>query len=62
MLKGEYEVLGELKGKEMEGWTYDGPFDDLPAANTPGGVTHLKKLVEVHQDHRSPGPSSDPVG
>ena len=46
MLKGEYEVLGELKGKEMEGWTYDGPFDDLPAANTPGGVTHLKKLVE----------------
>ncbi len=46
MLKGEYEVLGELKGKDMEGWTYDGPFDDLPAANTPGGVTHLKKLVE----------------
>jgi isoleucyl-tRNA synthetase len=46
MLKGEYEVLGELKGKEMEGWTYDGPFDELPAANTPGGVTYLKKLVE----------------
>jgi isoleucyl-tRNA synthetase len=46
MLKGEYEVLGELKGKDMEGWTYDGPFDHLPAANTPGGVTYLKKLVE----------------
>ncbi|MGE5462865.1 MAG: isoleucine--tRNA ligase, partial [Syntrophothermus sp.] len=46
MLKGEYEVLGELKGKEMEGWAYMGPFDDLPAANTPGGITHLKKLVE----------------
>jgi isoleucyl-tRNA synthetase len=46
MLKGEYEVLGELKGKDMEGWTYDGPFDDLPAANTPGGVTYLKKLVQ----------------
>jgi len=46
MLKGEYEVLGEFKGKEMEGWTYDGPFDDLPAASTPGGVTHLRKLVE----------------
>jgi isoleucyl-tRNA synthetase len=46
MLQGEYEVQGELKGTEMEGWTYDGPFDDLPAANTPGGVTHLKKLVE----------------
>jgi len=57
MLEGEYEVLGELKGKELEGWTYDGPFDDLPAATTPGGVTHLKKLVagitttakQVHQ-------------
>ena len=46
MLKGEYEVLEEFKGSEMEGWTYNGPFDDLPAANTPGGVTHLKKLVE----------------
>ncbi|HEX6034642.1 MAG TPA: DUF5915 domain-containing protein, partial [Anaerolineales bacterium] len=46
MLKGEYKVLDELKGREMEGWTYDGPFDDLPAANTPGGVTHLSKLVE----------------
>ena len=46
MLAGKYEVLGEFKGAELEGWTYDGPFDDLPAANTPGGVTHLKKLVE----------------
>jgi len=46
MLKGEHEVLGELKGKDIEGWTYDGPFDDLPAASKPGGVTHLDKLVE----------------
>jgi isoleucyl-tRNA synthetase len=35
MLKGPYEVLGELKGAEMEGWTYSGPFDDLPAAQQP---------------------------
>ncbi len=46
MLRGDYEVLAELKGKEMEGWTYDGPFDDLPAANTPGGVTYLEELIE----------------
>jgi isoleucyl-tRNA synthetase len=46
MLRGEYEVLAELKGAEMEGWTYDGPFDDLPAANTPGGVTYLNELIE----------------
>jgi isoleucyl-tRNA synthetase len=37
MLKGAYEILGRLKGTEMEGWTYDGPFDELPAQQTVGG-------------------------
>ncbi len=46
MLSGEYKVLGEIKGKEMEGWTFDGPFDDLPAAQTKGGVTDIKELSE----------------
>ncbi len=46
MLQGEIEVLDELKGAEMEGWTYDGPFDDLPAAQQVGGVTHLNELIE----------------
>ena len=31
VVKGEVEVLGELKGEEMLGWEYVGPFDDLPA-------------------------------
>ncbi len=35
--KGGYEVLGELSGKEMLGWTYDGPFDELPAQQHPAG-------------------------
>ena len=26
---GGYEVLGELKGAEMDGWSYDGPYDEL---------------------------------
>lgn len=30
MLKGKFEIVGELKGREMEGWRYYGPFDDLP--------------------------------
>ncbi len=30
-LKGDYEVLEELPGSEMEGWSYEGPFDELPA-------------------------------
>ncbi|MBI5031982.1 MAG: isoleucine--tRNA ligase [Chloroflexi bacterium] len=37
MLTGAHEILGELKGTEMEGWTYDGPFDELPAQQTVGG-------------------------
>lgn len=46
MLKGSYEVLAELKGAEMEGWTYDGPFDELEAANLTGGRTELRDLVK----------------
>jgi len=57
MLRGEYKALAELKGAEMVGWTYDGPFDDLPASKQPGGHTDLKELirgitrsaVETHQ-------------
>jgi isoleucyl-tRNA synthetase len=35
--KGGFEVLGELSGAEMIGWTYDGPFDELPAEDHPAG-------------------------
>jgi isoleucyl-tRNA synthetase len=31
ILRGEYEVLGEILGEHMAGWTYEGLFDDLPA-------------------------------
>jgi len=46
MLKGVYELLEELKGKDMLGWTYDGPFDDLPAEQHPGGFTQLNELTK----------------
>ncbi|HSQ27374.1 MAG TPA: class I tRNA ligase family protein, partial [Anaerolineales bacterium] len=45
MLRGPYQVLAELKGADMLGWTYDGPFDDLPAAQMKGGFTHLEELT-----------------
>ncbi len=45
MLRGDYQVLDELKGEEMVGWSYDGPFDDMPAAQKPGGLTRLKELI-----------------
>src|SRR5574338_1591328 len=37
MLKGQYELVAELKGKDMAGWKYAGPFDELPAAQQVGG-------------------------
>jgi isoleucyl-tRNA synthetase len=45
MLRGKYEVLAELKGKEMVGWSYDGPFDELPANQNPGGWTELQEII-----------------
>jgi isoleucyl-tRNA synthetase len=30
-LTGEFQVLEEKPGRELEGWRYSGPFDDLPA-------------------------------
>ncbi|MFQ5758256.1 MAG: isoleucine--tRNA ligase [Candidatus Bathyarchaeia archaeon] len=33
-----YEVLGELTGTDMIGWTYDGPFDELLAERKLGAV------------------------
>lgn len=46
MLQGRYEALREFRGAEMEGWTYDGPFDELPAENQIGGNTDLRELVK----------------
>jgi isoleucyl-tRNA synthetase len=35
--KGGFEVVGELSGRAMIGWQYDGPFDELPAQDHPAG-------------------------
>ena len=47
--KGGYEVLGELAGSEMLGWTYDGPFDEFAAQNYPGGYPAQIADVAVKQ-------------
>ncbi len=36
ILRGEYQIVAELKGREMESWRYIGPFDDLPIAREVG--------------------------
>ncbi len=35
--KGDYAVMETLKGSDMVGWSYRGPFDELPAAQ---GAVH----------------------
>ena len=37
MLRGQYAVVEELSGTDMEGWVYQGPYDELPAQK---GVEH----------------------
>jgi len=32
VLKGKYTVVEKLKGQDLLGWSYTGPFDELPAA------------------------------
>lgn len=57
ILKNKYQVLGELSGADMVGWSFIGPFDDLQAAQTPGGYTSVKvpdtgvklSAVEAHR-------------
>jgi isoleucyl-tRNA synthetase len=43
--KGGFEVVGELTGADMVGWTYDGPFDELPAQHHPAG--YPAEIAEV---------------
>jgi len=45
MLRGRYEVVRSLPGRELEGWTYDGPFDHLPAARDSGAPSVHKVIL-----------------
>jgi isoleucyl-tRNA synthetase len=58
--KGGYEVVGEVTGKEMLGWTYDGPFDELPAQAEPFGYPDAIARV-VQQQKWSPAVSGKAV-
>ena len=46
--RGGYNILGTIKGKEMIGWEYKGPFDHLDAQNNLGGYPfENEKLKEA---------------
>jgi len=46
-LIGPYEIVDRLKGSEMEGWTYEGPFDELPAEQEKGGHVAPELRLQV---------------
>ncbi|HET6326208.1 MAG TPA: class I tRNA ligase family protein [Planctomycetaceae bacterium] len=43
--QGGFEVAGTIKGAELVGRPYRGPFDDLPAQNVSGGIPEDKALA-----------------
>src|SRR5438552_786958 len=47
--KGGYEIVGEVKGADMVGWAYDGPFDELPAQQNAAGYPAEVASVAVRQ-------------
>ena len=53
--KGGYEIVGELPGKELVGWQYDGPFDELPAQQQPSG--YPAEIAAVVQRLNCQGPA-----
>jgi len=53
--KGDYEALDRVQGRDMEGWRYQGPFDELPAEQ---GVRHRVILWE-RQGEQDKGVSAD---
>ncbi|RJO71133.1 MAG: isoleucine--tRNA ligase [Myxococcales bacterium] len=45
--QGGYEILGYLRGAEMVGWEYDGPFDELEAQAVVGGYPFIDAKVAL---------------
>ncbi|RMF10888.1 MAG: isoleucine--tRNA ligase, partial [Candidatus Neomarinimicrobiota bacterium] len=44
---GGYTVLGTLKGAEMIGWEYVGPYDHLEAQSVPGGYPFIDDQLKL---------------
>ena len=65
--RGGYEILETIKGADMVGWQYIGPYDDLDAQKVPGGHPFTndelkqKNVTSVDQ-HQVINPGKDNVG
>jgi len=45
--RGGYEVLDTIKGADMLGWEYEGPFDELEAQSKMGGYPFVEEVLKV---------------
>ena len=45
--RGGYEIEGYLRGAEMVGWEYSGPFDELEAQSVVGGHPYTNESLET---------------
>ncbi len=70
VLKEKFEVVGRLKGAELLGWTYTGPFDDLPVVQERDIAAHHRIIPwsEVGEEegtgivHIAPGCGAEDFG
>ena len=65
--KGGYEELGTIKGSEMVGWKYDGPYDDFEAQKEYGGYPFTdddlkKSKINSINQHQVIDPGKDNIG
>ena len=48
-VRGDYALLDEKPGRELAGWTYDGPFDELPVVSevlrTPDDAPYPHRVI-----------------
>ena len=65
--RGGYDIVETIKGADMVGWQYIGPYDDLDAQKVPGGHPFTndelkqKNVTSVDQ-HQVINPGKDNVG
>ncbi len=47
--RGGCQKIGTIKGKDMVGWEYFGPFDELPVQSSFGGYPFINKVLEKNK-------------
>ena len=65
--RGGYEEIGIIKGEQMIGWEYEGPFDDFEAQHERGGYPYTNDDLKAEghnsiRQHRVIDPGKDSIG